>query len=188
MSKHFRPALAILLVSTLLFGVIYPALVTGIGYIGFPYNSGGSIIENSGRKLGSELISQNFSDPKYLWPRPSATAPVAYNAAASMGSNLSAANPVLTDQVKARIRILKDSGVKSAVIPGDLVTASGSGLDPHISLEAAELQIPRLAKVRKMTEDDVRAVIAKYTEGRQFGIFGEIRVNVLKVNLELDNL
>lgn len=172
----FRPALVSLLFFTILCGGFYPLAVTVAAKVLFPHEAEGSLIADH----GSELIGQNFSSTKYFWGRLSAAS---YNAAASTGSNLAAANPALLDAVKARIAALNDN---RKPIPVDLATASGSGLDPHISPEAAEYEIERVAKTRNKKPEEIRALVSRFTEGRQFGIFGEPRVNVLKLNLALD--
>ncbi len=189
MLKELRPALSILLALTLLTGVVYPALVTGIAQGLFAAAANGSLIEDKGKVLGSSLIGQAFSDPKYFWGRPSATSPLPYNAAASSGSNQGPLNPALEEAVKARIAQLKASDpTQGKPIPVDLVTASASGLDPHISPAAAEWQMPRVARERGLAEDRVHDLVARHTEGRQFGLLGEARVNVLALNLALDRL
>lgn len=190
MSSYLKPAAMMLFLLTLVTGAAYPALVTLIAQTVFPEQANGSLIKNAkGELLGSELIGQTFSEPKYFWSRPSATGPYGYNAAASSGSNLGPTNPALAEAVAARIQALKDAdpGNKSPV-PVDLVTASGSGLDPHISLAAAEYQIHRIAKIRKVDEAKLRELVAAHGEGRQWGVFGEPRINVLKLNLALDQL
>ncbi|MET0377531.1 MAG: potassium-transporting ATPase subunit KdpC [Spongiibacteraceae bacterium] len=189
MKTMIRPALMMFLMLTLITGVAYPLLVTVISTAAIPALSGGSLIERSGKIVGSELIGQNFVDAKYFWGRLSATGPTPYNAAASSGSNLGPLNPALLDNVKARIDILRaaDSG-NTAPIPVDLVTASASGLDPHISPAAALYQVARVARVRDLDAARVQGLIARYTEPRQWGIFGEPRVNVLLLNLALDEL
>lgn len=187
MIAHFRPCLVLFMLFTLLTGVAYPALITAISQTVFRHQANGSVIMREGKAVGSELIGQTFDDPSYFWGRPSATGPTGYNAAASSGSNLGPTNPVLLDAIKARveaIRIAHPDQTKS--VPVDLVTASGSGLDPHISPAAAEFQIGRVAKARDLSEDKVRALIASNTEGRSFGVMGESRVNVLRLNLALD--
>jgi len=172
---------------TLVTGVIYPLIVTGIGAALFPDKVAGSLIERDGKVMGSVLIGQPFSDPKYFWSRPSATGPVRYNAGASSGSNQGPLNPALTDAVAGRIRSLRDADPDNAApVPVDLVTASASGLDPHISPAAADYQVPRVARVRGLPAAKVRALVADATEGRQLGFLGEPRVNVLKLNLALD--
>jgi K+-transporting ATPase ATPase C chain len=186
-THELRPAMLVLVVLTIVTGVAYPLLITGVAQLVFPREANGSLIERDGKLLGSALIGQPFSDPKYFWPRPSATAPVPYNAGASSGSNQGPLNPALTDTVKARVEALKaaDPG-QTNPIPVDLVTASGSGLDPHISPAAAQYQVPRVARVRGLPEDKVRTLVAQHTQGRQLGILGEPRVNVLELNLALD--
>jgi K+-transporting ATPase ATPase C chain len=167
--------------------VIYPLIVTGIAQLVFPHQANGSLIANNGQVAGSSLIGQQFDDPNYFWGRLSATGPYPYNAAASSGSNLGPTNPALLDAVKARIAALKAADpTNSRPIPVDLVTASGSGLDPNISVAAALYQVPRVARVRGMSEAAVTALVNQYTEGRQFGFLGEPRVNVLELNLALD--
>lgn len=189
MTQLLRPALSLFVALTLITGVAYPYLTAGIGQAIFPDQAAGSLIVKDGKPVGSTLIGQNFSDPKYFWGRLSATSPQANNASASSGSNLGPLNPALQDAVKGRIDALKAAdAANQAPIPVDLVTASASGLDPHISPAAAEYQINRVAKVRKLDAKAVREVVAKHSEGRQFGIFGEPRVNVLALNLELDTL
>lgn len=183
-----RPTIATLALSTALFGFAYPALtILGVQTL-FPHQAQGSLITGrDGVVLGSERIGQSFSAPQYLWGRLSATAPVPYNAAASAGSNRGAANPALLDVANARIAALKDADpANTQPIPVDLVTASGSGLDPEISIAAARYQIPRIAKARGLSKAKVQRVIDRYTERRQFGVLGEPHVNVLKVNLALD--
>lgn len=181
--------LLVLLVLTVLLGLVYPALVTGLAQVLFPAQANGSLLEQRGRLAGSELIGQPFSDPKYFWSRPSATSPQPYNAAASGGSNLGPANPALTDAVAARVKALREADPgNTAPVPVDLVTASASGLDPHISPAAALYQLPRVAWVRGLPVEDLRRLVAEHTEGRQFGVLGEARVNVLRLNLALDNL
>lgn len=180
--ESIRPAIALLALNTLLLGVAYPAVSTLLLQGGFSQQANGSLITKNDQVLGSELIGQQFTDPAYFWGRPSATGPYAYNASSSSGSNLGAANPVLLDNVQARIKAL--GGGKN--VPVDLVTASGSGLDPHISPAAAEYQIPRIAKARGMQPETLRELVIRYTEGRQLGFLGESRVNVLKLNLVLD--
>lgn len=183
-----RPTIAFLVLLSLLFGGIYPLVTTGFVQAVFPSDTQGSlIIGKDGKPHGSALIGQNFTDPKYFWGRLSATAPYAYNAAASSGSNYGSNNPALLDAAKARIGALRAADPANQLpVPVDLVTASGSGLDPHISVAAAEYQIPRIAAARGISVLTVRAHVSKYTEGRQFGILGELRVNVLKLNLALD--
>jgi len=187
MLAHLRPAVVILIVMTVITGVAYPAVVTVIAQLLFPHQANGSLIVKDGKVLGSALIAQPFDDPKYFWPRPSATSPFPNNAASSSGSNLSPTNPALIKAVQDRVDALRaaDPG-NTAPVPVDLVTASGSGLDPHISPAAAAYQLRRVAKARGMSEDAVRTLVDKNTEGRQFGFLGEPRVNVLALNLALD--
>jgi K+-transporting ATPase ATPase C chain len=187
MLKELKPAFLMLLVLTIVTGAAYPALVTGIAQLLFKSQANGSLIERDGKVVGSKLIGQPFSDPKYFWSRPSATAPMPYNAGASTGSNLGPLNPALEDAVKARIEALKAADpTQTGPIPVDLVTASGSGLDPHISPAAAQWQAPRIARLRGLSPETVRKLIDAHTEGRQFAFFGEPRVNVLTLNLSLD--
>lgn len=189
MRSLLRPALIMLLSLTVLTGLAYPLAVTGLAQIIFPSRANGDIVFRGGQAVGSSLIGQEFTDPRYFWGRPSATSPVPYNAAASSGSNLGPLNPALTDAVAARVAALRaaDPG-NTAPVPVDLVTASGSGLDPHISIAAAEYQVARVARARELSQDSVRDLVKQATEGRQFGIFGEPRVNVLTLNLGLDRL
>jgi K+-transporting ATPase ATPase C chain len=187
MLKELRPAVVSFLLLTLLTGIAYPLLVTGISQ-GLMHNqANGSMIMKDGKSAGSELIGQSFSDPKYFWSRPSATGPMPNNATASGGSNLGPTNPALMNAIKARVQALRDAdpGNKQPV-PVDLVTASASGLDPHISPAAADYQLSRVARVRNLNPDVVGKLVAEHTEDRQFGIFGEPRVNVLELNLALD--
>ncbi len=189
MLKELKPAFVMLLALTVLTGVAYPLLVTGIAQGLFPDAANGSLIERHGKPVGSALIGQPFTDPKYFWGRPSATGPVPYNAAASSGSNQGPMNPALEDAVKARIAALKSSDPsQTAPIPVDLVTASASGLDPHISPAAAAWQAPRIARMRGLSIDSVRGLVETHTEGRQFGVLGEARVNALQLNLALDSV
>lgn len=193
MLRHTATAVILFLVLTLLTGGIYPLMVTGVAQIVFPHQANGSLITRQGTVLGSELIGQPFDQPKYFWGRLSATGTFPYNAfnaadlTASSGSNFGPSNPALLRAVQTRIAALKaaDPG-NSMPIPVDLVTASGSGLDPHISMAAALYQIPRVARARGMTVDAVSALVNRYTTGRQFGILGEPTVNVLELNLALD--
>jgi K+-transporting ATPase ATPase C chain len=189
MRHLFRPAITFFFLLTLITGVLYPLAVTGLAQLLFPRQANGSLIVREGVTLGSELIGQSFSDPKYFWGRPSSTTGFPYNAAASSGSNLGPSNPALIDAVKARIAALRaaDPG-NTQPIPVDLVTASASGLDPHISVAAALYQVPRVARAHGLPESAVIELIDRYTEGRQFGIFGEPRVNILLLNLALDGI
>jgi len=187
MTTLFRPALVLLLILTLLTGVAYPLLVTGIVQVVFPVQAGGSLLMRDGKAVGSSLIGQSFSDPKHFWSRPSATAPQPYNGVASGGSNLGPLNPSLTDGIKARIDALKAADpTNTAPVPVDLVTASASGLDPDISLAAAYYQAPRVARERKIQLGKVQALIASHAHKRWLGILGEPRVNVLELNLALE--
>lgn len=187
MVAQLRSALTMFFILTILTGMAYPLAVTAIAQLLFPHQANGSLIYKDGKPIGSTLIGQPFDDPEYFWGRPSATAPFPYNAAASSGSNLGPSNPGLTEAVKTRVAALKaaDPGNDTSV-PVDLVTASGSGLDPHISSASAEYQVRRVARVRGREEAFVRTVVRQHTEGRQFGMLGEPRVNVLAVNLALD--
>jgi K+-transporting ATPase ATPase C chain len=193
MLKQLRPALVSLLLLTLITGVIYPLMVTGIAQVVFPSQANGSMIIKDGQAVGSTLIGQSFDDPKYFWGRLSATGTFPYNAfnaenlSGSSGSNYGPLNPALIKMVQARIDALKaaDPG-NSSPIPVDLVTASGSGLDPNISIAAADYQVSRVAKARGMSETQIRALVEAHTQGRQFGFLGEAVVNVLELNLALD--
>jgi K+-transporting ATPase ATPase C chain len=187
MGVHIRPALVSLILLSVVTGLIYPAVVTAIAQLVFPRQANGSLIVRDGKVVGSTLVGQSFDDPKYFWGRPSATAPFPYNAAASAGSNQGPTNPALHEAVKGRVEALRaaDPG-NSAAVPVDLVTASGSGLDPHISPAAALYQVGRVAKARKLDESAVRQLVEQHTEGRQLGFLGEPRVNVLALNLALD--
>jgi potassium-transporting ATPase KdpC subunit len=182
-----RPALTLFVLLSLITGLIYPLAVTAIAQLAFPVSANGSLILRGGQPVGSRLIGQSFTDPKHFWGRPSATSPMAYNAAGSSGSNLGPTNPALTPAVKARIAALRaaDPG-NDAPVPVDLVTASASGLDPHISRAAAEFQLGRVARVRGMSEAQVRALLDEHTQEPWLGFVGESRVNVLALNLALD--
>jgi K+-transporting ATPase ATPase C chain len=182
-----KPAVLLLLVLTALTGVVYPLVVTGIAQVAFPTQANGSLIERDGKLVGSSLIGQPFDDPKYFWSRPSATAPTPYNAGASSGSNQGPLNPALHEAVAARIEALRAADpANDRPIPVDLVTASGSGLDPHLSPAAAEYQVARVARARGMNEEAVRDLVTQHTQGRMFGLLGEPRVNVLTLNLALE--
>src|SRR5206468_9471573 len=187
MLAQLRPAVMVLVLLTLVTGVAYPLLVTGIAQAVFPFQAQGSLVVKEGKVVGSALIGQPFDDPKYFWSRPSATSPFGDNAGSSAASNLSPTNADLIKTVQGRVDALRaaDPG-NAAPVPVDLVTASGSGLDPHISPAAALYQVGRVARARKMSAADVRALVEKPTEGRQLGFFGEPRVNVLALNLALD--
>lgn len=188
MLSHVRPAIVSLVLLSAVTGLLYPALVTAIAQLAFPRQANGSLIVKDGRAVGSELIGQPFDDPRYFWGRPSATAPFAYNASASSGSNLGPTNPALTKAVEERVDALRaaDPG-NTARVPVDLVTASASGLDPHLSPAAALYQVRRVAKARNLEESEVRTLVERHIEGRQFGFLGEPRVNVLALNLALDS-
>jgi K+-transporting ATPase ATPase C chain len=176
-----------LIVFTVITGVAYPLIVTGIAQVAFKEQANGSLIVKDDKVLGSRLIGQPFSDPKYFWSRASGTSPQPYNGASSSGTNQGPTNPALKEAVEGRVKALRDAGADAATpVPVDLVTASGSGLDPHISPAAAEYQVARVAKARNLPEDKVRALVAQHTEGRQLGILGEPRVKVLELNLALD--
>ena len=184
-----RPAGILLLLLTLLTGLIYPLLITALAQVVFPYQANGSLITQNGQVVGSALIGQQFDEPKYFWGRLSATGGQPYNAAASSGSNLGPTNPALIDQVSARIAALKAADPNNSLpIPVDLVTASGSGLDPEISIAAARYQAIRVARIRGLAVDRVETLIDHYTTGRTLGFLGEPRVNVLELNLALDAL
>jgi potassium-transporting ATPase KdpC subunit len=186
MRRQLRYAIGFVVLLTVLTGVIYPLAVTGIAQALFRHQANGSLISDNGEIIGSELIGQPFSDPRYFWGRLSATE---YDAAASSGSNYGPTNPALLEAIQARIDALKAVDPDNQEpIPVDLVTSSGSGLDPHISIAAAKYQIPRVARYRGLSEDEVSALVDRFTQSRQFGILGEPRVNVLKLNLALDEL
>ena len=189
MKTILRPALVLFFILTLITGLAYPMLVTGLAQALFPVQAQGSLILQNGKPVGSALIGQNFTDPKNFWGRPSATGPMPYNASASSGSNLGPLNPALTDAVKGRIEALRaaDPG-NTATVPVDLVTASASGLDPHISPAAARFQMNRVAKARGLPVDRVQALLEAQTEQPIFGFLGEPQVNVLKLNLALASL
>ncbi len=187
MFKELRPAIVSFAVLTVVTGLAYPLVVTGLSQVAMKEQANGSLIVKDGKLVGSSLIGQSFSDPKYFWGRPSATGPMPNNASASSGSNLGPTNPALIEAVKSRVQALRDADPgNTAPVPVDLVTASGSGLDPHISPTAAEYQIARVARLRNIAPEALRKLVAEHTEGRQFGILGEPRVNVLQLNLALD--
>ena len=188
MFASMLPALRMLAVLTVLTGIVYPLVVTGIAQVVFPRTANGSLIVDADKAVGSDLIGQPFDDPKYFWSRPSATSPMPYNGASSSGSNQGPRNPALADAVRDRNAALRsaDPG-NTGPVPVDLVTASGSGLEPHISVAAADYQVARVAKARNMSIDDVRSIVAANTSGRTFGILGEPRVNVLTLNRALDH-
>jgi K+-transporting ATPase ATPase C chain len=189
MFKQLRPLLMVFLLLTGVTGIVYPLVVTGVAQLAFPERANGSLILKEGGYAGSELIGQPFDDPKYFWGRRSATPDFPYNSASSRGSNLGPSNPVLGEAVKARVEALQkaDPGNQSP-IPIDLITSSGSGLDPHISPAAALYQASRVARGRGLSEGQVRRLVERFTEPRQLGFLGELRVNVLKLNLALDRL
>ncbi len=186
--KHLRTSVVMLIALTAVTGVIYPLLITGVGQIAFPSMANGSLVERDGKTVGSELIGQPFDRPQYFWGRPSGTQAFPYDASASSGSNLGPQNPDLLESVRHRVRALKAvDSLNTRPVPVDLVTSSGSGLDPHISVLAALYQVPRVARARGVSEERVRALIQQHTEGRQFGLLGEPRVNVLLLNVDLDD-
>lgn len=189
MKPLIRPAVTLFILLSLITGLVYPLLVTGIGQVLFPQQAAGSLIEQDGKPVGSRLIGQHFTDPKYFWGRPSATSPYPYNAAASSGSNLGPLNPALTAAVKSRVAALRaaDPG-NTQPVPVELVTASASGLDPHISPAAAAYQVARVARTRGLPLETVRDAVAQQTEARQWHMLGEARVNVLELNRTLDRL
>lgn len=187
MIRMLKSTLLIFLAMTLITGVAYPLVVTGVARVAMPGPASGSIIYRDGKAVGSELIGQPFSDPGHFWGRPSATSPQPYNGASSSGSNLSPTNPALLDAIRLRVKALRDADPgNTAPVPVDLVTASGSGLDPHISPAAALYQVSRVARARGMDESKLRALVESHIEGRTLGLLGEPRVNVLRLNLALD--
>jgi K+-transporting ATPase ATPase C chain len=194
MISQLKPAVIILLIFTVLTGIVYPLVVTGIAQLVFPAQANGSLITSNGKTVGSQLIGQSFDDPKYFWGRLSATGPFPYNAfyaqtlTGSSGSNYGPTNPALIQEVQGRIQALKAADpTNTAPLPVDLVTSSGSGLDPDISVAAAYYQVHRVAIARGLTDAQVKALVDQYTKGRTFGFLGEPRVNVLELNLALDN-
>jgi potassium-transporting ATPase KdpC subunit len=189
MKTLLRPAVSLFVLLTAVTGIAYPLAVTGLAKVIFPEAADGSLVVKDGKAVGSRLIGQNFTDPKYFWGRPSATGPMPYNASASGGSNQGPLNPALSDAVKGRIEALKAADPDNQLpIPADLVNASASGLDPHISPEATAYQVTRVASQRQLAVADVKALVSQHTEGRQWGVFGEPRVNVLQLNIALDSL
>ncbi len=187
MKTLIRPAVSLFVLLTVITGIVYPLAVTGAAKLAFPAQAAGSLVVKDGKPVGSSLIGQNFSDPKYFWGRPSATSPMPYNGGGSSGSNQGPLNPALVDVVKGRIEALKAADPGNALpVPVDLVTASASGLDPHISVAAAQYQAARVVRVRGIPADELTMLIARHTEGRLFGLLGEARVNVLELNIELD--
>jgi len=186
--KEFKPALLLFVALTVLCGGIYPAAVTLVAGIAFPHQAAGSFVKDAnGRVIGSTLIGQPFSDPKYFWPRPSATSPFAYNPGGSSGANLGPTNPAFLAVVADRVSALRATGI-TGPIPSDLVLASASGLDPHVTPAGARAQIARVARVRSLPEVDLERLVTSHIEGRQLGILGEARVNVLELNLALEQL
>jgi len=186
--KNLITAVLVFLVLTVITGLVYPLLVTGIAQLAFPRPASGSLIERDGKVVGSELIGQPFAGPTYFWSRPSATGPFPYNAAASSGSNLGPINPALLDRMKGDIERIQRAHSGKGPVPVDLVTASASGLDPHISPAAALYQVERVAAARQLDPAAVRRLVEEQIEGRTFGVLGEPRVNVLRLNLALDRL
>ena len=187
LSRYLRPATSLMVAMVLLLGIIYPLIITGISRVAFSAQAGGSLIRKGETLVGSALIGQNFSDPKYFWGRPSATSPQPYNGLSSGGSNLGPLNPALIDKVKSNAKALHDADPSnSQPIPVELVTASASGLDPDISPAAAEYQAARVARLRNMPLDAVQVLIAQHQRGPLLGVFGESQVNVLELNLALD--
>lgn len=184
-----RPALVCFTLLSVLAGAAYPLAVTGLAQLLFADQAAGSLLRRDGQIVGSRLIGQAFSEPRYFWSRPSATAPMPYNANASGGSNLGPLNPALLEAVKARVQSLRESDPRQgAAVPVDLVTASASGLDPHISLAAARWQVPRVARVRGLPDQQVQALVDRHAEGRWLEFLGEPQINVLMLNLALDAL
>jgi K+-transporting ATPase ATPase C chain len=184
--KDIKPAILLFIIFTVICGGIYPAVVTGVAYALFPKQAAGSFItDKGGKEIGSTLIGQPFSDAKYFWPRPSASTDFGYNSMASGGSNAGPTNPAYLQTVADRVKALRDTGV-TGKLPADLVQASASGLDPHVTPESALLQVPRVAKARGVSEDVLVKAVAEATEGRQLGFLGEPRVNVLELNVKLD--
>lgn len=187
--RLIRPAVSLLVLMTILLGIVYPLVITGVAKVAFPRQADGSLIYKDGKLIGSTLIGQSFSDPKYFWSRPSATSPQPYNGLASSGSNLGPLNPALLDAVKANVKALHDADPDNRrPIPVDLVTASASGLDPDISPAAAHYQAARVARARNLALAPVETLIKTHERGRLFGLIGERRINVLELNLALDQM
>ena len=187
MKSLIRPAVSLFVLLTAVTGVLYPLAVTGVAKVAFPNQAAGSLVTKDGQAIGSSLVGQNFSDPKYFWGRPSATSPMAYNAANSGGSNQGPTNPALVDAIKGRVDALKAADpTNTADVPVDLVTASASGIDPEISIAGARYQVARIAKARGVAPDVIEAQISRHTVDRLFGLLGEPRVNVLALNLDLE--
>jgi potassium-transporting ATPase KdpC subunit len=189
MSALIRPALVLFLIMTAVTGIAYPLVVIGIAQVVFPDQAAGSLVLKGGEAVGSRLIGQNFADPKYFWSRPSATSPQPYNGVGSSGSNLGPLSPALTDGIKKNIDALRAADpTNTAPVPVDLVTASGSGLDPELSLAGARYQLARVARVRGLSQAAVQSLIDSHARGKWLGLLGEPRVNVLELNLALDDL
>jgi K+-transporting ATPase ATPase C chain len=189
MLSQLRPALVVFALLSVLTGLVYPAAVTGVARVAFSHASSGTLVERGGRVVGSDLVGQPFTDPGHFWSRPSATGPFPYNAAASSGSNLGPTNPALLEAVAGRVKALREADPgNDAPVPVDLVTASGSGLDPHISPAAAIYQVARVARVRGVSAGRVRQIVDELTEGRTLGFMGAPRVNVLRLNMALDEI
>jgi K+-transporting ATPase ATPase C chain len=189
MNTILRPAITLFVIMTVLTGIVYPVAVTGIAQLLFPAQAAGSLVMAGGQPVGSRVIGQSFSDPRYFWSRPSATAPQPYNATASTGSNQGPLNPALIDAIKSRIEALKAADPTNTLpVPVDLVTASASGLDPDISIAAANYQAARVARIRGLPPAEVQALIGSHARGRLFGLVGEPRINVLELNRALDLL
>jgi K+-transporting ATPase ATPase C chain len=189
MRSLLRPAIVLFLFFTVLTGLLYPLVITGIAQAAFPHAASGSLLMRDGKPIGSSLIGQNFSDPKHFWGRPSATTPQPYAGAGSTGSNLGPLNPALTDGIKGHIKALRDADPgNTQPVPVDLVTASASGLDPEESLAAALYQVPRIARQRNLDPQALQGLIGAHAQGRWLGLLGEPRVNVLELNLALDSL
>jgi K+-transporting ATPase ATPase C chain len=187
--KSLRTAAIVIVLFTVLTGLVYPLVVTVVAQLVFPGKANGSMMMKNGKAIGSGLIGQPFTSAKYFWSRPSATSPIPYNARASSGSNLGPLNPALLEATRKSVQHLRDADPQNAkAVPVDLVTTSGSGLDPHISVAAAIYQVPRVARARRISEGKARTMVDQYTEGRQLGFLGEPRVNVLKLNLALDEM
>ncbi len=186
MKEAFRTSILMLAIMTVLTGVAYPLAITALARAAFPHLADGSLVVRDGRTVGSSLVGQPFRSPGHFWGRPSATSPMPHNAASSGGSNLGPLDPTLKGDVESRIGSLRSADPSIGKVPVDLVTSSGSGLDPHISPSAAEVQVPRVAKALGKSEDDIRRFVTRHTEGRQFGLLGEPRVNVLLLNLAID--
>jgi K+-transporting ATPase ATPase C chain len=187
MFKELKTAILTFLILTIITGIFYPLFITGVSHLFFHSRASGSLIYRNGKPVGSSLIAQPFDDPKYFWPRPSATSPSPFNAASSSGSNLGPSNPALVETIKNRVKVYKAAAPNNTnPVPIDLVTSSASGLDPHISLAGAYYQAPRVAHLRNLPLDTVRSLIKYYTKKRFLGVLGEPTVNVLELNLALD--